>query len=77
MVELRGRPKGSWGDDPEKYPSRFHKFYYKNREKLLSDNKKRYDERKKNKQCVVCGADNLAPMNKLFCKKHVRTKKVD
>jgi len=74
-IELRGRPEGSLKSDPKDYKTRFHKFYYKNRNELLESNRQRYAERKKNKQCVVCGANDLAPGNKLFCKKHVRTQK--
>ena len=72
--EKRGRPAGLWRSDPKEYPSRFHKFYYKNRAALLESNRIRYAARKENKQCVVCGADDLAHDSKLFCKKHLRTK---
>lgn len=74
-VELRGRPVGSLKKaDPNEYKTRFHKFYYKNREDLLERQRVRYTQRKKNKQCVVCGADELAPRSNLFCKEHLRTK---
>lgn len=77
VKEKRGRPSGSWQSDPREYPTRFHKFYYKNRETLLESNRQRYADRKKNKQCVVCGADLLARDSKLFCKKHLRKKVVE
>lgn len=77
MVEKigRGRPAGSWVSDPGEYKTRFHKFYYKNREGLLEANRLRYADRKKNKECVVCGEKNLSVGSTLFCKKHLRGSK--
>jgi hypothetical protein len=73
--ENRGRPPGSWQSDPKEYPTRFHKFYYKNRAALLESNRLRYADRKKNGLCVVCGENKIIHSSKLFCERHLRKSK--
>lgn len=63
----RGRPKNSYKPEPEKFSSRFVKYYYVHRDELNEGKRGLYQQRKVAGVCVRCGRKSGG---KLFCWRH-------
>ncbi len=55
-------------EEGSKYPNRFLKFYYQNQERLNTERRGSYSERKKSGVCVRCKRNSLPGI--VFCEYH-------